>query len=156
MGLFAGYDAISPEQLINPGNRQYGVVPALRLPIFEGGRLTAQLNERQAQRQAAVAIYNQTVLQAVRQAADALVSVQSSAHQLALQRQALDQSLHTWQLTQQRAQAGLAPQMSVLATQIKVGELKLVLADLQAQQLNAQIDLSLALGGGWSEPQAQP
>lgn len=156
LGLFAGYDAISPEQLINQGNRQYGVVPALRLPIFEGGRLTAQLNERQAQRQAAVAIYNQTVLQAVRQASDALVSVQASAHQLALQRQALDQGLHTSQLTQQRAQAGLTPQMSVLASQIKVGELKLGLANLQAQQLNAQIELSLALGGGWSEPQVQP
>jgi len=156
LGLFAGYDAISPEQLIAQGNRQYGVVPALRLPIFEGGRLSAQLNERQAQRQAAVASYNQTVLQAVRQAADAIVSVHSSTHQLELQTQAHAQGLHAWQLTQQRAHAGLVPQMNVLATQIKLGELKLGLVDLQAQQLISQIELSLALGGGWSEPNPQP
>jgi NodT family efflux transporter outer membrane factor (OMF) lipoprotein len=156
LGLFAGYDAISPEQLINQGNRQYGVVPALRLPIFEGGRLTAQLNQRQAQRQAAVAQYNQTILQAVRQAADALVSVQSTARKLELQTQAHEQALNAWQLTQQRADAGLVAHMNVLATRIKWGELKLGLVDLQAQQLTSQIELSLALGGGWSEPNPQP
>jgi NodT family efflux transporter outer membrane factor (OMF) lipoprotein len=156
LGLFAGYDAISPEQLIAQGNRQYGVMPALHLPIFEGGRLTAQLNQREAQRQAAVAQYNQTVLSAVRQAADALVAMQSSTQKLELQTQAHGQGLHTWQLTQQRAQAGLVPRMSVLATQIKLGELKLGLVDLQAQQLTSQIELSLALGGGWSEPNTQP
>jgi outer membrane protein TolC len=103
-----------------------------------------------------VAYYNQTVLQAVRQAADAIVSVQSSAQKTELQTQALEQGLHAWQLTQQRAQAGLVPRMNVLATLIKLGELKLGMADMQAQQLTSQIELSLALGGGWSEPNPQP
>jgi outer membrane protein TolC len=156
LGLFAGYDAISPEQLIAQGNRQQGVVPALRLPIFEGGRLTAQLDQRQAQQQAAVAQYNQAVLSAVREAADAIVAVQSSDHKLQLQTQALEQGRQAWQLTQQRAQAGLVPRMSVLATQIKVSELQSGLADLQAQHLTSQIDLFLALGGGWSQANPQP
>jgi multidrug efflux system outer membrane protein len=92
----------------------------------------------------------------VREAADAIVAMQSSDHKLQLQTQALEQGRQAWQLTQQRAQAGLVPRMSVLATQIKVSELQSGLADLQAQHLTSQIDLFLALGGGWSQANPQP
>ena len=50
-----------------------GVGPAIHLPIFEGGRLNANLRGREADADLAVSAYNQAVIDAVRDVADALV-----------------------------------------------------------------------------------
>ena len=49
--------------------------PAIHLPIFEGGRLNANLRGREADAALAVSAYNQAVIDAVRDVADALSSI---------------------------------------------------------------------------------
>ena len=82
-------NALGTAHLLEGASRQYGVLPALRLPLFEGGRLQAQLGGREADRDGAVALYQQTVLDAVREAADAIRSQQGAAAQAAEQARAL-------------------------------------------------------------------
>ena len=84
-----GLSSLGLNNLFESGSREWSVGPALHLPLFEGGRLTAQLSGREAERDAVVAQYNATVLTAVREAADALGSLQSLERQQAEQSAAL-------------------------------------------------------------------
>ncbi len=82
---FVGLSAIGLDRLFDLGSRQYGAGPALRLPILDAGRLRAGVRGRTADLDAAVASYNQTLLDAVRDAADQIASVQSIERQRRLQ-----------------------------------------------------------------------
>ena len=151
LGLFAGYNALGTAHLLESASRQYGVLPALRLPLFEGGRLQAQLSGREADRDGAVALYQQTVLDAVREAADAIRSQQGAAEQAAEQARALQGAQQAHALLQQRVQAGLGNRLAELGAQaawlVQQGQA----VDAQARQLDVQVQLVRALGGGWSD-----
>ena len=66
--------------------QQWGVGPAIRLPIFDAGRLRANLRGKTADLDAAVESYNAAVLDAIRDVADQIASGQSIARQQAEQR----------------------------------------------------------------------
>lgn len=150
LGAFAGYNALGTEHLFEAGSRQYGILPALRLPLFEGGRLKSQLSGREAERDAAVAQYNQAVLDAVREAADAIRSSEGAAQQAADQARALAGAQEAHALAQQREQAGLGNRLMVLGTQSALLGQQSAATDLQARQLDVRVQLVRALGGGWS------
>ena len=76
LSAFVGLSALGLDQLLDLGSRQLGVAPAVRLPLFDGGRLRAQQGARQADLAAAVALYDTVLLEALREAADALGSAQ--------------------------------------------------------------------------------
>lgn len=154
LSAFAGFNALGLNALLDSGSRQYGVTPALRLPILDGGRLRAQLSGKEAERQAAVAQYNSTVLDAVREAADAISSGQSVARQQALQLQALAGAESAHALAQQRDQAGLGNGLAVLSAETGVLAQRRAAVDLMARQLDARARLMRALGGGWRDDAA--
>ena len=60
----------------------YGVAPGLRLPIFEGGRLRGELAVHRAEYDAAVELYNDTLLDALREVADSLSAWQATREML--------------------------------------------------------------------------
>ena len=151
LGLFAGYNALGTAHLLEGASRQYGVLPALRLPLFEGGRLQAQLGGREADRDGAVALYQQTVLDAVREAADAIRSQQGAAEQAAEQARALQGAQQAHALAQQRMQAGLGNRLAELSAQAAWLAQQRNAIDAQARQLDVQVQLVRALGGGWAE-----
>jgi NodT family efflux transporter outer membrane factor (OMF) lipoprotein len=78
---FAGFGSIGLDRLLQAGSLQWGVGPALRLPIFDGGRLRANLRGKTADLDAAVESYNAAVIDAVRDVADQLASQGSIARQ---------------------------------------------------------------------------
>ena len=149
LGVFAGYNALGTQHLLEAGSRQYGIVPALRLPLFEGGRLQAQLSGREAERDLAVAQYKQAVLDAVREAADAIRSSEGAAQQAAEQSHALAAAAQAHTLAQQREQAGLGNRLNVLATQAALLGQQRSAIDIQARQLDVRVQLVRSLGGGW-------
>lgn len=122
--------------------------PAISLPIFDGGGLRNQLAKSNADYDLAVSSYNQTLVVALREVADALQSARSLDAQIASARQAGDSAQAAWQLAQTRYHAGLGTQLDVLAAQQPLLQLDQRLAALHAQRLNAAIDLDRALGGG--------
>jgi outer membrane protein TolC len=122
--------------------------PAISLPIFDGGGLRNQLAKSNADYDLAVSSYNQTLVVALREVADALQSARSLDAQIASARQAGDSAQAAWQLAQTRYRAGLGTQLDVLAAQQPLLQLDQRLAALHAQRLNAAIDLDRALGGG--------
>jgi NodT family efflux transporter outer membrane factor (OMF) lipoprotein len=146
---FVGLSALGLDQLLNLGSRTWGAGPALRLPVFEGGRLRAQLAGRQAEADAAIEGWNTTLLRALREAADAVAVLQALPGQHAAQAQAEAAARATLDIARQRRQAGLAPALPVLQAEHALLMLQRTHADLKARHLAADVALARALGGGY-------
>lgn len=151
---FAGFQAIGFDNLLNSGSQQWGVGPAIRLPIFEGGRLRANLRGKNADLDAAIESYNATVLDAVRDAADQVSSAQSITRQQVEQRNAQVAAEGAYEIAVQRYRAGLGNYLNVLTAETSVLLQRRQAVDLAARALDTQIGLARALGGGWQPPVA--
>lgn len=151
LSAFVGYNALGLSHLLDAASRQIGVSPAVRLPLFDGGRLQAQLAGRNTERDMAVAQYNATVLDAVKETTDAIESAQSLRRQAQAQTAALHSARQNHALAQQRFAAGLGNAVLVLSAETAVLAQRRTQADLRARQIDNQISLMKALGGGWRD-----
>jgi NodT family efflux transporter outer membrane factor (OMF) lipoprotein len=71
---FAGLQSIGLSQLFEASDRIVGAGPALSLPVFNRALLRGALQGRQAQLDASVGQYNQTLLEAVHEVADVVAN----------------------------------------------------------------------------------
>jgi len=145
-----GLDAISLGHFLELPSKTWSFGPALHLPIFEGGQLRAQLKGKAADRDAAIQAYNQQVIDAVREAADAATSAASIDRQLTLQRQALAASTDSYDFSQKRYGQGLGNALIVLNAETQMLAERRLEVDLRYRALDVQAQLMKALGGGWS------
>lgn len=148
---FAGFSAIGLDQLLKWGSRQYGLGPAVSLPILDGGRLRANLRGKTADLDAAVESYNASVIDAVRDVADQIASLQSLARQQAEQARAQASAESAYTLAMQRYKAGLGTYLTVLSAESNVLSQRRQATDLKARALDAQVALIRALGGGYAD-----
>ena len=147
---FAGVSSIGLGRLLESGSQQWGIGPALRLPIFDAGRLRANLRGKTADLDAAVESYNATVIDAVRDVADQLASSQAITRQQTEQRAAQDAAEGAYDIAVQRYKAGLANYLNVLSAETSVLAQRRLAVDLAARALDTQVALMRALGGGYS------
>ena len=152
LSAFIGFDAIGLSNWLTAGSRTLGLAPAISLPIFDAGRLRAQLKGRTAETDEAIEQYNASVLAALREVADALSSWRSLQAQLGEQSvvsSALDSASG---LALQRYQAGLSNYLTVLAAQSAALEQQRTMLDLQARAYSLNVALIQSLGGGYAAP----
>lgn len=122
---------------------------ALSLPIFDGGRLRHSLAQRNADYDLAVEAYNQTLVDAIRDVASQLLSIQWLAERNALQAEALTTAQQAHALSVQRYRAGLANYMQVLTSQQQVFAQQRAQIELDARAFDLDLQLARALGGGY-------
>jgi NodT family efflux transporter outer membrane factor (OMF) lipoprotein len=147
---FAGLSSIGLSRLVDAGSAQYGIGPAIHLPIFGAGRLRANLRGRTADYDAAVESYNATVIEAVHEVGDQLASGRSIGRQQAEQRQAQQSAEAAYDIAVQRYRAGLGNYLNVLTAENAVLAQRRLAVDLAARALDTQLGLARALGGGYS------
>ncbi|MFM6990741.1 MAG: efflux transporter outer membrane subunit [Rhodoferax sp.] len=149
---FAGLNSVGFGNIDKAGSEQWGVGPAIRLPIFDGGRLRAQLKGKSAEVDAAIETYNGLVIEAVREVADHIASLQSIARQAQEQQaaQASAKALHD--IAVQRYAAGIGNQTLVLHAQTAVLAQERQAIELQARALDTQAQLLRATGGSLPTP----
>ncbi len=145
-----GLDSISLDHFLELPSKAWSFGPALHLPIFEGGQLRAQLKGKGADRDAAIQAYNQQVIDAVHEAADAATSAASIGRQLTLQRQALEASTASYDFSQKRYGQGLGNALIVLNAETQMLAERRLEVDLEYRALDVQAQLMKALGGGWT------
>ncbi len=150
LSAFAGFESLELSSLISTSARNWGVGPAISLPLFDVGRLRGQLGVKDAAYRAAVAQYNGSVLSAFREVADALTSLHHLVMEKASNRDVLVAVEHAYNMTQARFTAGLVDQMSVLAAQERLLEQQRVVAEIDSRHAELVIALIRALGGGFS------
>jgi NodT family efflux transporter outer membrane factor (OMF) lipoprotein len=154
---FVGLSSIGLDRLVRSASEQYGAGPAVRLPIFDAGRLRANLRVKTADLDAAVESYNTAVIEALHEAADQIASLRAIARQQAEQVQAQASAEAAYDLAMQRYKAGLSTYLAVLNTETAVLNQRRAAVDLKARALEAQAGLARALGGGYTgEPGDTP
>ncbi|HEY8708949.1 MAG TPA: TolC family protein, partial [Burkholderiaceae bacterium] len=147
---FVGLSSIGLDRLIQSGSEQYGAGPAIRLPIFDSGRLRANLRGKTADLDAAIESYNGAVLEAVHEVADQISSVRAVERQQTQQAEAQTAAESAYDLARQRYKAGLSTYLTVLNAEASVLNQRRLAVDLKARALDAQIGLARALGGGYT------
>jgi NodT family efflux transporter outer membrane factor (OMF) lipoprotein len=148
----AGFASFKLADFIGANSLGYAAGPALSLPLFDGGRLRAQYRGAEAALDAAVAAYDDTVLAAVRQAADQLSLIEATSRELESQSQSLDAAEDAYRLAEERYRAGLASYLSVLNAETQVLNQRRQRVDLNATLVMARITLLLAVGGSFQAP----
>ncbi len=149
LGASFGLDAIKLGKLLESGSRTLFIGPALSLPLFDSGRLQAQLAGARSERNELIADYNQNVFNVVRDVAQAGARVQGVENQLRLQQDNLRASEAQLRNANARLKQGLADRATQLNAEMTVrGQVDLGM-QLQNQRQNAEISLSVALGGGY-------
>jgi NodT family efflux transporter outer membrane factor (OMF) lipoprotein len=153
---FAGFSTLSLDRLLDAGSRIVGIGPAIRLPVFEGGRLRAQLKGRVAGYDNAVASYNQTLIDALRDVADQVQSLRAAQAQGGHQRAATEAATNALRLARERERAGTTNMLPVLASELALVVQRKIELENQARRADLQVGLIRALGGGFDAAAADP
>lgn len=156
LAAFAGFQSIDLGELLGGGTRVWGVAPAVRLPLFEGGRLRGNLGARDADRAAAVAAYDDAVLGAFHEVADAVESLRALERERAASRTALDALERAYELATLRYRSGLANFLTVLVAQDRVLAQRRAAVELDSRRAELAVNLHRALGGGFDAASAAP
>lgn len=149
LAAFIGLQSLGLDLLTKGGSTIGSVGPAISLPIFNGGRLRAELRGSEAAYDEAVALYNQTLNQALREVADAFLSRKSLVPRLAKAQEAYDAASEAHRITLNRYKGGLSNYIEVLSAQDNLLVSLRSLTDLQSRAFALDVSLIKALGGGY-------
>lgn len=127
----------------------FGVGPAVRIPLFEGGRLRSQLRLREFQAQEAALVFQKTVLNAWHEVENALTAYQAQQTASASLLRASDSARRALRNAQWQYAAGVSDFVNVLSAQSAVLASDQARVATQAAVSLALVDLYRSLGGGW-------
>ena len=143
--------SLTPQDIFSHNILLAQVGPAVSLPIFQGGRLKGAYHGAAAEYEEAVANYDKSVVQSLRDVADAVSAQKAIVAQLGFARQAAADSQKAYDLASLRYKGGLSPYLVVLTAESTLLNQRRALADLQARTLAANVALVRALGGGFTD-----
>ncbi len=146
-----GLSSLSMGRLFSSTSEQAGVMPAIHLPLFDSGRLHANLDSNRAEVALAVAQYNQSVQNAVTEVNDAELRVQSANNELSPLQNQIQARQHSLENTQKLVKAGLQDGSALATAKLLKTNLEDQEIARQGRALQAHIDLIKALGGGFTD-----
>ncbi len=149
LGGAYGSQTPTPGDLFTSNTRIYQLQAGVSIPLFTGGRLAGQAAAARARVEQARAQYEETVLGALRDTDDALVTVRTARDQAVAQATQAEALSGALDLAQLRYQSGIASYLDVLEAERSLFTARLALSQAQLQQLVAAVQLYKALGGGW-------
>ena len=149
--LTGSVGSTSPElsKLLGAGTGYWSFAPQLTLPIFSGGRLSAQLEAAKIGQRIEVAHYEKAIQTAFREVADALAEHESYAQQIDTEAKLAQAEQRRSELAGLRYRAGEESYLSVLSAQQDLYSAQQGLLLARYNQLASRIVLYRALGGGW-------
>ncbi|WP_229207757.1 MULTISPECIES: efflux transporter outer membrane subunit [unclassified Duganella] len=148
LAAFVGQQSLGFGHFLEAGSQMRGITPAISLPVFEGGRLRAQLGNQTAIYDGAIEQYNASVVQAMSDVANAVVKIDSVKQQDQLAQRALASARRQQQLAEKAYQAGLTDTLNVINAQLTLLNEQQQMAQVASKQLDNYALLMSALGGG--------
>jgi multidrug efflux system outer membrane protein len=134
------------------GSFAWSFAPQLLQPIFDRGRNRAVLQSSEAGRDIAVAQYEKAIQTAFREVADALAGRASFGEQVRAQRAQAEAEAARFKLADLRYRNGAASYLDVLDAQRALFGAQQAAIQVRLAQLQNQVLLYKALGGGWRVP----
>lgn len=154
-----GYESADLGNLANWSQRTFLLGPlvgtALSMPIFDGGRRSAEVARVRGVYEERVAEYRKTVLQAFREVEDSLVSIRTLDERIVQQRGAEDASSGVAQSAKARFDEGDVDYLVVVdaeRTRLRSRQSRI---QFEGERARATVDLVKALGGGWDLSKAE-
>jgi NodT family efflux transporter outer membrane factor (OMF) lipoprotein len=152
----AGTAAIGLGPLFSSAAGQYGGGAAIHLPIFDAGKLRAQYAGATADLDEAVADYNASVVNAVKQASDSITNLNAITGEAEQQRAARKAAEQSFYLATNRYRSGLNPLQTALDAESVLIQTRRDDAALVADTASARVSLLMALGGGFDAAKTNP
>jgi multidrug efflux system outer membrane protein len=144
-----GFESTALTALFAGSNVIWNAAVGATQPLFTAGRTGSQVALAQARYDEAVVSYQQTIRQAFREVADALVGyakIRESRTQLVL---LVASAQDARRLADIRYQGGATSYLEVLDADTRLFDAQLTLAQTQLGELSAFVEIYRALGGGW-------
>jgi len=154
VGFNTLFNTFNLARMLDANSFQYGVGPAIDLPLFEGGALEAQLHGKEAGYDLAVHTYNKTVLSAVRQITEALSALQYTQTQLKDSSDTLQIRRNSMLVAKRAFESGVDGKSSYLESQIDMNQAQLHDLEENLEWLNDMTDAATSLGGGFGGKQS--
>ena len=119
------------------------------MPIFNWGKLQANISSKEAQKEVALLDYQATVLNAFQEVEDSLVAYAQEQARLAALAKSVEASKLAVELANERYLKGLVDFLDVLETQRALFQAQSTLVASQTRVSENLVALYKALGGGW-------
>ena len=149
-----GRESRDLSDLFSPAAAVWSIGTGLTQPIFEGGRLRAQVEQVSAQQKQSLEAYRKSVQTAFREVNDALITVRQNGDSEVALGQAVQAAKRSLQLAQARYDSGYSPYLEVLTAQRTSNDTTLAWVQNRQARLSSSVDLFKALGGGWKDGNA--
>ena len=149
----AGFQTSEFTQWFNWPSRFWSLGPTLSQTLFDGGARRALNEQAQAQYDAAVANYRQTVLTSFQAVEDQLAALRILSQEAAEQRATVTSSSRYLDLALIRFRTGVDSYLNVITAQTTLLDNRETEVQVQLRQMTSSVSLILALGGGWDNSQ---
>ena len=146
----AGFESANLSSLFNWRSAVASIAPSVSFPIFQGGRLTANLEATEARYRQTVAGYVNQILVAYADVEDALTDLHALSDEVGNLREAVSASQNYLRLAQAQYKFGLVDYLIVIDAERTLLTNQLSLAQAVNLQMAASIRLIKSLGGGWT------
>jgi multidrug efflux system outer membrane protein len=137
--------------LFGSGTGVWSFLPQISMPIFQGGRLRANLGAATADRDIALARYEKSIQSGFREVADALALTRTLADRRQAQQALLDAASRAHRLSQERYDRGRDSYLNLLDAQRTLYAAQQGLITAQLAEQGNRVTLYKVLGGGWEE-----
>ena len=144
-----GFESTALSSLFTATNVIWSAAAAATQPVFTAGRTRSQVAVAEARREEAVITYQQTVRQAFREVADALVGYRKIREFREQQTLLVGAAQDARRLADIRYRGGATSYLEVLDADTRLFDAELGLAQGQLSELSALVEIYRALGGGW-------
>jgi NodT family efflux transporter outer membrane factor (OMF) lipoprotein len=151
-----GWEASAIKNLLTAPARFWSIGGSASETIFDGGLRHATLRQYNAQFNADVAAYRQTVLTAFQQVEDYVSTVRVLSQQIERQRAAVAAAQRFLDIATSRYQTGIDPYLNVITAQTTLLSDQQTEVTLRVSEMTASVQLIQALGGGWDMEQLPP
>ena len=145
----AGHASSEVADLFKWSARAWGIGALLSLPVFDGGRRQAGIENATAEMDIALARYREQILGAFRDVEDQLAALHLLAEQADAQSRAVASAARTTHLSDARYRGGFVSQLELLDAQRSELRNRRQALQVRAAQYQATVGLVRALGGGW-------
>ncbi len=145
-----GYESVGVSNLFQtPESIFWNIAAGLTAPIFQGGRNKARLKQAEARMQQAYIDYRYSVMGAVKEVADAMISIEKTEQQYQAKLKEVEARKKAVEFSEALFRRGSASYLEVIEAQRYTLTAELELSDIRKNQLVAIINLYKSLGGGW-------
>ena len=148
-----GWEASALKNLFTAPARFWSIGASASETIFDGGLRSATLRQYNAQFNADVASYRQTVLTSFQQVEDYVATVRVLSQQIERQKAAVSAAERFLDIANTRYHTGIDPYLNVITAETTLLSDQQTEVTLRVSELTAAVQLIQALGGGWDNSQ---